>query len=72
MNITIGAPKRDVTADMLSSVGAKIILAIRSLKRQNMAPDMNDAGIKTTGFDVLRTSLIKKGMAIPINEIGPA
>ena len=72
MKITIGAPNKDVTADTLSSVGAKSILERRSLTRQNMDPARKDAGISTTGFDDLSDSLIRNGTAIPTKEIGPA
>ena len=68
----MGAPNSDVTADMFSSVGANILLAIRSLMRQKTDPERNDAGISTTGFDDLSDSLIKNGTAIPMNETGPA
>ena len=72
IKITIGAPNKEVTAEIFSSVGAKILLAIRSLKRQNTDPERKDAGISTIGFDDLSDSLIKNGTAIPINETGPA
>ena len=72
MIITIGAPKRDVTAEMLISAGAKSCLAIISDNMQNTDPAINDAGISTIGFDVFKDSLIRKGTAMPIKDTGPA
>ena len=71
MKITIGAPKSDVTAEIFSSVGAKRLLAKRSLNMQNTEPAMNVAGKRTIGLEVFNISLIKKGTAIPINDTGP-
>lgn len=72
MKITMGAPNNDVTADILSSVGANILLAKRSLTRQKMAPEKKDAGIRIMGLEDLSVSLIKKGTAIPMKDTGPA
>ena len=70
--MTIGAPKRDVTAEILSSVGANICLAKRSLNMQNTEPARKLAGTSTIGFDDFKSSLTRNGTAIPINEMGPA
>jgi hypothetical protein len=72
MKITIGAPNSDVTAEILSSMGANITLAKRSLNIQNIAPARNAAGIRIIGFEDLSDCLIKNGTAIPIKETGPA
>ena len=56
---------------MFSSVGAKRLLARRSLNIQNTAPDINAAGNRTIGFEDFNSSLIRNGTAIPINETGP-
>ena len=68
----MGAPKRDVTVLILSSVGAKAVLAMRSLKVQNTAPPRKVAGITTSGLAVFRLLFIRKGTAMPTNEMGPA
>ena len=62
----------EVTVEMLSSSGAKASLAIRSQNIQNTAPQTNVAGMTTMGFDVPKAPLVRKGTAIPTNEIGPA
>ena len=72
MKITTGAPKIDVTVLMFNSIGANAILAIRSQIIQNTAPPRKVAGITTSGLEVFSAPLIRKGTAIPTNEIGPA
>ena len=72
MYMTTGAPKRDVTAEILSSVGANSCLAKRSLNMQNTEPARKLAGTSTMGLDDFKSSLTRKGTAIPIKEIGPA
>jgi hypothetical protein len=72
IKITIGAPKSDVTAEILSSVGANNILERRSLQRQKIDPAIKEAGSKITGFEDLSDSLIRNGTAIPTKETGPA
>ena len=62
----------DVTVLMLSSTGAKAVLAIRSHIIQNTAPVIKDPGITIIGFDVPRHALVINGTAIPTKEIGPA
>ena len=57
---------------MLSSVGAKTVLAIRSQNRQNTAPPRKQAGITRIGFAVFRRLFAMWGTAIPTKEIGPA
>ena len=59
IQITHGAPKTAVTVLMLSSVGAKRVLAMRSEKRQNTAPPRKHAGIMTIGFCVFMRFLIR-------------
>jgi hypothetical protein len=71
-NITTGAPKTAVTELILSSVGAKTVLAIKSQKRQNTEPPIKHAGIIIIGFAVPNNAFISCGTAIPTNEIGPA
>ena len=72
MTITTGAPKIAVTVLMLSSVGAKTVLAIISQSIQKMLPPRKQAGIITSGFDVLKSTRIMCGTAIPTKETGPA
>ena len=62
----------DVTVLMLSSTGAKAVLAIRSHIIQNTAPVIKHPGITIIGFDVPRHALVINGTAIPTKEIGPA
>ena len=62
----------DVTVLMLSSTGAKAVLAIRSHIIQNTAPVIKEPGITISGFDVPRHALAINGTAIPTKEIGPA
>ena len=62
----------DVTVLMLSSTGAKAVLAIRSHIIQNTAPVIKEPGITISGFDVPRLALAINGTAIPTKEIGPA
>ncbi len=72
IQITHGAPKTAVTVLMLSSVGAKRVLAMRSEKRQNTAPPRKHAGNMTIGFCVFMRFLIRWGTATPTKETGPA
>ena len=58
--------------EIFSSRGAKANLAIRSQNMQNTAPPTKVAGITTSGLDVPKAPLIRKGTAIPTKEIGPA
>ena len=62
----------DVTVLILSSRGANASLAIKSQNMQNTAPQTKVAGMTTMGFDVPKAPLVRKGTAIPTNEIGPA
>ena len=59
MAMTTGAPARAVTELMLSSEGAKSILAGRSHIRQNTPPPRNAAGIISFGSAVLKSFLIR-------------
>ena len=70
--MTIGAPKIAVTELMLSSIGAKIVLAMRSQNRQNTAPPKKQAGMIKIGFAVFIMLFTRWGTAIPTKEIGPA
>ena len=72
IQITIGAPKIAVTELMDNSVGANMVLAIRSENRQNTAPPRKQAGVIRIGFVVFNMFLTRCGTAIPTNEIGPA
>lgn len=72
MKITTGAPKIDVTVLMLSSIGAKMLRAIRSHTRQNTAPARKEEGMTISGFEVWRRLFVRKGTAIPTKETGPA
>ena len=57
--ITTGAPKIEVTELILSSTGAKRVLAIRSLKRQKIAPPKKHEDMVTGGSSVLKIFLIR-------------
>ena len=57
---------------MASSVGAKAVLATRSLNIQKAAPHRKDAGMITRGFEVFISIFETWGTAIPTKEIGPA
>ena len=59
IQITHGAPKTAVTVLILSSVGAKRVLAMRSEKRQNTAPPRKQAGIMTIGLCVFIQFLMR-------------
>ena len=72
MYITTGAPKIEVTVLIFSSSGAKASLAIMSQNMQKTPPPRKVAGMTRRGLDVPRLPLIRKGTAIPTNEIGPA
>ena len=72
MKITIGAPKSEVTAEILISIGANMTLASRSLNIQKTEPARKEAGISNTGLEDPSDCLIRKGTAIPIKETGPA
>ena len=61
-----------VTELMLSSVGAKTVLAAKSQNRQNTAPPRKQPGIMSMGFAVLNRLFTRCGTAIPTKEIGPA
>ena len=61
-----------VTVLILSSVGENMLLAIKSLKRANMAPKRHAAGMMILGFSDLKIILAICGMAIPTKEMGPA
>ena len=70
--MTTGAPNIAVTVPMASSVGAKIVRAMRSHTRQNTAPSRNVPGKTTAGFEELKSSFVRCGTAMPTNETGPA
>ena len=61
-----------VTVLILSSVGENMLLAIKSLKRENMTPKRHAAGMMILGFSDLKIILAICGMAIPTKEMGPA
>ena len=61
-----------VTVEILSSVGEKAILAIRSQNMQNTAPPRKVPGITTIGLDVFRSLFTRKGTAMPTKDMGPA
>ena len=61
-----------VTELMLTSVGAKRLLAIPSQKSVTTAPHKKHPGIKTMGFAVLVISFTRCGTAMPTKEIGPS
>ena len=56
--ITTGAPKIEVTELILSSTGAKRVLAMRSQNTQKTAPQRKDAGITYMGLEDLRSDLV--------------
>ena len=66
--MTTGAPNIAVTVPMASSVGAKIVRAMRSHTRQNTAPSRNVPGKTTAGFEELKSSFVRCGTAMPTNE----
>ena len=68
----MGAPNKEVTVLILSSVGAKAVLAIRSQIIQKTPPPIKVAGMITSGFAVPRDRFMRNGTAIPTKEIGPA
>jgi hypothetical protein len=70
--MTIGARPIAVTELMLSSVGAKAVLAMSSQTRVMILPPIKQAGIMIIGFAVFNNPLIICGTAIPTNDIGPA
>ena len=70
--ITTGAPKKAVTVLMLSSEGAKRVLASRSQKRQKILPPRKQAGIMMRGRELRKRKRIIWGTAIPTKETGPA
>ncbi len=61
-----------MTELMLSSVGENMVLATRSLNRQNTPPPKKHPGIARRGLAVLNIRFIKWGTAIPTKETGPA
>ena len=70
--MTTGAPNTAVTELMLSSVGAKTVLAAKSQNRQNTAPPRKQPGIMSMGFAVLNRLFTRCGTAIPTKDMGPA
>ena len=68
----MGAPKTAVTVLMLSSEGAKRLLARRSQKRQKADPRRKEAGIMIRGFSDLKRFPATWGIAIPTKDTGPA
>ena len=70
--ITTGAPNTAVTVLMLSSVGAKSILASKSQNRQNTLPPKKQVGIIRIGFVVRGRLFTRCGTATPTKEMGPA
>ena len=57
---------------MLTSVGAKAVLAIRSHIRQKAPPPRKQAGIISIGSAVPNSRFIRWGTAMPTKEMGPA
>ena len=55
-----------------SSVGANILRAMRSHKRQNAAPPKTHPGSTCKGFALRRVRFTRCGTAMPTKEIGPA
>ncbi len=72
MTRTTGTPNRAVTADRLTSIGAKAVRATRSQTRQKAAPPKRQAGITRPGRADPRADLARKGTAMPTKETGPA
>ena len=70
--ITTGAPKIAVTELTESSVGANILRAMRSHKRQNAAPPKTHPGSTCKGFALRSVRFTRCGTAMPTKEIGPA
>ena len=68
----MGAPNTAVTELMLTSVGANMVLAIRSQNSAKTAPPRKQAGIMRSGLAVLSIVFATWGTAMPRNEIGPA
>ena len=61
-----------MTELMLTSVGAKRVLAMPSQSKVTMAPHKKHPGINRIGFAVLTMSFTKCGTAIPTKDMGPA
>ena len=70
--MTTGASPTAVTELILSSVGAKAVLAISSQISVIIAPPRKHAGIMISGFAVFKMPLMICGTAIPTKDIGPA
>ena len=70
--MTTGAPMIAVTVLILSSVGAKTVLAIRSQTRHTKAPRIKQTGITKSGFVFFNSFVERNGTATPTKEIGPA